>query len=209
MFQKMLAIVFVLVCVSFAFAQDDYHKIEVSGGSSFEQRKSFPGDVIIRQFRFVEPDQIGALGPTGFVIAPKRKLNGFNATVTYNFSRYIGGKFDFSGNFGKKAKVDDLFFGSGYKTSDGAHVYVSGFRTNATRTDFKFMGGVQIKDNSKEKRFKPFGSAVFGVANQKLTLTDIDESQHTFFFQTSLKQKIIPNSIGQHFRHIIRFNQTD
>lgn len=44
MLRILFTAVFVFLCVSFASAQSDYHKFEVSGGYSFERVKSFPGD---------------------------------------------------------------------------------------------------------------------------------------------------------------------
>jgi opacity protein-like surface antigen len=34
------------------------------------------------------------------------------------------------------------------------------------------MGGVQVKDNSKSKRFKPYGHALLGVARQTVDFTE-------------------------------------
>ena len=47
MSKNLLIMFMILVCGSVVLAQDDYHKIEVSGGYSFERTKGFPGDAIL------------------------------------------------------------------------------------------------------------------------------------------------------------------
>lgn len=78
-------------------------------------------------------------------------FNGFNASVVGNVSRFVGLKFDVSGH---------------YKSQT---INVPGTNINA-KTDFSlynFLGGVQIKNNSKERRIKPFAHALAGVGRIK------------------------------------------
>ena len=82
------------------------------------------------------------------VIDEREGFNGFNASVTGNVTRYLGLKFDVSGHFKNKE-------------------FPTGFGTSFVELDssvFNFLGGVQLKDNSKEARFKPFGHALVGAA---------------------------------------------
>jgi opacity protein-like surface antigen len=74
-------------------------------------------------------------------------FNGFNAAVTGNVTRYVGLKFDLAGHFNQKT------FPVGPPASIDVHSNL-----------FNFLGGVQLKDNSKEGKFKPFAQALVGVA---------------------------------------------
>lgn len=70
--------------------------------------------------------------------------NGFNAAYVYNFNRYIGAKADFSGHFRRDSTT---FLGT----------------TFSSRSDvYRYMGGVQIKDNNKDTKVKPFAHALVG-----------------------------------------------
>src|ERR1044071_9678341 len=65
-------------------------------------------------------------------------FNGFNTSITGNLSRYVGLKGDFS--FHRKSFSETI-------GTVGADVDAD---------LFNFLGGVQIKDNSKETKVKPF-----------------------------------------------------
>lgn len=80
------------------------------------------------------------------IINEREGFNGFNASVTGNVTRYFGLKFDVSGHFKKKTFP----------------IGTTSFELDSDL--FQFMGGVQLKDNSTETRFKPFAHALFGVA---------------------------------------------
>jgi len=87
----------------------------------------------------------------GDVINEREGFNGFNTSITGNVTRYVGVKFDFSGHY--KSRTIPLF-------------------TVANAIDinsrvYNFLGGVQIKDNSSEKTFKPFAHALFGAAHAR------------------------------------------
>jgi hypothetical protein len=75
-------------------------------------------------------------------------FNGFNAAVTGNVTRYIGLKFDLAGHFNQKK------FPIGSTTAS----------IDVNSTLYNFLGGVQLKDNSKEGKFKPFAQALVGMA---------------------------------------------
>ena len=82
------------------------------------------------------------------IINEREGFNGFNASITGNVTRYFGLKFDVSGHF---------------KNKD----FPTGFGTSSVQLDssvFNFLGGVQLKDNSKEARFKPFAHGLVGAA---------------------------------------------
>jgi hypothetical protein len=83
----------------------------------------------------------------GDVIRDPETFNGFNTSITGNVLRYFGLKFDFSGHFKRRA----VPFGP---VANGADVKTS---------RYNFLGGVQFKDNSSEKTFKPFAHALVGA----------------------------------------------
>ena len=91
------------------------------------------------------------------VFGEKENLRGLNLELTRNVSRYVGVKFDYSLHM----REDNFSRPLGSGTID--------------TTVQNFLGGIQIKDNSKDgARFKPFGHALFGVAVQKV---DVDSPQ--------------------------------
>lgn len=85
-------------------------------------------------------------------------FNGFNASVVGNFSRYVGAKFDYS--FHQKS----FDFGP-----DNTSIRLQ-----------NFLGGIQIKDNSAEGRFKPFGHALVGVGRTSADLSEFDDQLEDF-----------------------------
>jgi hypothetical protein len=86
-------------------------------------------------------------------------FNGFDASVTKNLTRYFGIKGAFSGAY----------------RSDGFSVpgiLPGSIRRFAIKTSiYTYLGGIQIKDNTKTKRLKPFFHALAGggTLTQKLT----------------------------------------
>ena len=80
------------------------------------------------------------------IIEEREGFHGFNTSFTGNLSRYIGLKADFAGHFKSKS----IPIGVGNIDIDSSL--------------YNFLGGVQIKDNDKEARFKPFAHALIGAA---------------------------------------------
>jgi opacity protein-like surface antigen len=80
------------------------------------------------------------------IVNEREGFNGFETSITGNVTRYFGLKGDFSGHF----KRDRFPIGTANVDFDSSV--------------FNFLGGVQIKDNSKETRFKPFAHALIGAA---------------------------------------------
>jgi hypothetical protein len=83
------------------------------------------------------------------IIDEREGFHGFNTSITGNITRYVGLKFDVAGHFKEKT-----------------------FPINTASVDvessiWNFLGGIQLKDNSKEARFKPFGQALVGVAHAR------------------------------------------
>lgn len=99
--------------------------------------------------------------------------NGFNASVTGNLRRYFGLKFEYS--FHRKITTTvfpDPVFGD--------------FTLKGRAASNTFVGGVQFKDNSKDKRFKPFAHAMLGGQRIAVKATNgstgeiIDQSSKTY-----------------------------
>jgi hypothetical protein len=83
------------------------------------------------------------------IVNEREGFNGFNASITGNLSRYVGLKFDLAGHFKQKT------FPIGAASLD------------VDSSIFNFLGGVQIKDNSKETKVKPFAQALVGFARAR------------------------------------------
>ncbi len=90
---------------------------------------------------------------------------GVGVSGVYNFTRYVGIKTDFSYTIGKKETTDFV-----------------PFFNNPTRERVKYTSrmvintatiGVQIKNNSTERKFKPFGHLLFGIGQEKQRVKDI------------------------------------
>lgn len=169
MYKLVLLFLVVFSCVSFSVGQDDYHKIEVSGGYSFERTKGFPGDAILGT----------ASGNTSGTTGTDRthNLNGFSASAAYNFSRYVGAKVEFSSNYG--SDTNHTLPGGVYQSISASTLLIIPASTGipAKQRDYKFMGGVQIKDNSTEQRLKPFAHALFGTSRQTTDFYNLDQQR--------------------------------
>jgi hypothetical protein len=126
MFKTIHITILILFCASLAAAQStDYKKIDFYAGYSAGLVVNSIGDDSI-------PDD-------------PQDYHGLDTSITRNFSRYAGLKFNFSV---LKIVPDN----EGLGTIRDSHLY-------------NFVGGVQLKDNSSEKTFKPFVHALVGVAH--------------------------------------------
>jgi opacity protein-like surface antigen len=129
-----------LVFATTAWAQDDYKKWEFFGGYSALFFDNLAGDT--------------GSAAVDDVLGDRQTLRGFNLSVTGNFHKYVGAKFDYSLHL----REDNFNRPAGSGTID--------------TTVQNFLGGIQIKNNSEDgPNFKPFGHALFGVAVQKV---DVD-----------------------------------
>jgi hypothetical protein len=146
--------IFIAGCASISFAQStDYNKFEVYGGYSH-------GRIDPRVPVRISEDQAGnaALSPGAGPFDPEFQLvdfsyprdgfRGFNTSLTGNISRYVGLKFDLAAHF--RHQPNFFFRDIGLDSSV-----------------FNFLGGVQIKDNARKARFKPFAHALVGVARKR------------------------------------------
>jgi opacity protein-like surface antigen len=140
-----LAFCLTIISSVFALAQatpvDDYHKVEGFIGYSNNQVDTGISDD--------ENDLQDFFGD-------REGFHGVNGSVVGNINRYIGIKGDVSGHFkGYEFDVPR----PGTTTTDR-------FKVDASL--YNFLGGVQVKDNSKDgSRFRPFGHALVGVAHAR------------------------------------------
>jgi hypothetical protein len=97
-------------------------------------------------------------------------LQGYNASIKWNFQRFLGAEFEQSSGWGGTESF--AFPGGNLDTKRVLHTYT---------------GGIQVKDNAAKTRIKPFGHALFGAAtaitkasvtsngvNQRLTASNSD-----------------------------------
>ncbi|HEY0404353.1 MAG TPA: outer membrane beta-barrel protein [Pyrinomonadaceae bacterium] len=82
-----------------------------------------------------------------------RGFNGFDTSITGNLSRYFGLKADFTAHFKNDSFTD------------------TGITVNTKERIYNLLGGVQVKDNSKDARVKPFAHALAGFARQSSRFT--------------------------------------
>ncbi|MDX6385852.1 MAG: hypothetical protein QOK48_3425 [Blastocatellia bacterium] len=152
----------ICVCASIAFGQgaNDYHKVEVYGGFSLARVESNVSSASFTSAGGTQTFTDLCSAATGQEIGvnsqkffcTRRNFNGFDGSVMYNVSRYIGIKGDITGHFKTQSFVDKFTPPGVTQTlSNQEHLY-------------NLLGGVQIKNNSKTARFKPFAHALAGVA---------------------------------------------
>lgn len=94
----------------------------------------------------------------------RENFNGFNASGVYNLTRYFGVKGDISGTYISKRFTGEF-------DEVGIPFTISFRNRNAL---YNFVGGVQVKDNANEGRFKPFAHAMIGAAHVRSKIDDYD-----------------------------------
>jgi opacity protein-like surface antigen len=92
----------------------------------------------------------------------RETFHGFNASGVYNLNRYFGVKGDISGTY-NNTRFNGTF------DVGGSPANVS-FKTNNSL--YNFLGGVQVKDNAKSGRFKPFAHALVGAGHVRTKISD-------------------------------------
>ncbi len=145
--RKLSALMLVMALTAAAvFAQtDEYKKGEVFIGYSNGQLD-----------QGVDSADLGGIFPTEVFDS----FHGFNVSGVYNVSRFIGIKGDVSGTY-NSTNFQQTF------NINNTPVSV-GLDTNTSL--YNFLGGIQVKDNRKSGRFKPFGHAMVGVARVRSKL---------------------------------------
>lgn len=168
----MLLTALILACASVSFAQsDDYNKVEFTVGYSHARV-----DTGVDDTDFDDDDDFGDF------FRDRRGYNGFDTSITGNLTRYFGLKANFSGHYKSDSFTD------------------TGITVNSRERLYNFLGGVQVKDNSKETRFKPFAHALAGGAHQSVRLTsssiaddfDIDDTSFALKFGGGIDVRVHP-----------------
>lgn len=140
-----------LFASSFVCAQDDYYKLEGFGGYAY-----------MNLDRGIDLDEFSEFG--------KNRVNshGFNGSVTYNFTRKWGAKFDLSLHTYGDEFTSILTVNPGPSTAG---------TFKSSQSDYQYMGGIQYKNNSKDApTFKPFAHVLAGIAHQKFTVEETSPS---------------------------------
>jgi len=154
--QKLLLSIFFAGLYAFpapAQSSDDYNKVEFYGGFSRASvqpnaKSSTSFGTTFGQCSSEATEILGKNFQTSF--CHRRGFNGFDTSIAYNFTRYFGIKANVTGHY-KTEPFTDTFFGETetLRTKDRIH---------------NFLVGLQLKDNSKTKRFKPFAHALVGAS---------------------------------------------
>ena len=214
----LLATLLVSVCALTIAAQGgDYHKVEVSAGYSRLVADGIIGDGDIFSDDPAEPLDLGDVSglysspvniPNGDSLFPqtalvykgkrrRARLNGFSVSAAYNFSKYIGLKFEVSGHYrSNEVSLGSLITTAGYDPvnrlllpiqasypagTQRALIVLGGGDSDTRQRHYNFLGGVQIKNNSKEKRFKPFGHLLAGVSRQTVEFKEFAQRDISTF----------------------------
>ena len=142
----------VLICAAFGSAQntdDGYKNGEFFIGYSNQQVDTGLGDI---------DDDLG------LDLDDREGFHGINVSGVYNVGRY----------FGLKADVSATYSNQGYSftvpTSGGGTGSV-GFETKSSL--YNFLGGIQIKNNSHDRRVRPFAHALVGAAHTRVKLSGL------------------------------------
>lgn len=100
---------------------------------------------------------------TGTDFQDRESFNGFNVSGVYNLNRYFGVKGDLSGTYNSNRFSGEIDFA-------GTPGLINVKNTNSL---YNFLGGVQLKDNARSGRFKPFVHALVGGAHIRTKISDI------------------------------------
>ena len=150
--RSILLLILAIAAVGIVRAQDpvdDYKKGEVFIGYSNGQVDTGLGDI----------DDV-----FGLDIDERESFHGFNVSGVYNVSRY----------FGVKADVSGVYSNRGFSfvvPAPGGGTGSIGFETKNSL--YNFLGGVQVKDNSRSGRLKPFAHALVGAAHARTKLSGL------------------------------------
>lgn len=182
-------LIVLLMGASSALAQSagDYHRWEVAGSFVYAKQEANSGEQFTTegsdQFNFhpCTPDGKDILGANlQRVFCLRRGFKGGSGSVTFNLKKYFGLVGEFTGLYKNDTTVDDF----------GAHVDTNKLYDRT----WEGLGGVQIKDNSKTRRFKPSLHVLAGFARQ--TSKDVQTSTGPFNFTLNDKVTSFAMKIG-------------
>ena len=149
---KLLLAVLISVAMTLVVAgqdSDDYKKGEFFIGYSNGQIDTGIGDI---------DDDFG------LDLGDRESFHGFNTSGVFNVNRYVGLKVDLSGAYKNRG------FAFNVPTPGGGTGSIA-FETKNSL--YNFLGGVQIKDNSRSGTVKPFAHALFGAAYARTKISGL------------------------------------
>ena len=145
-----LSLSLLLLLSGYTIAQNDDHKSgELFIGYSNGQIDTGLGDI---------DDDLG------LDLGDRETFHGFEISGVYNVSRYFGLKADVSGTYSNRG------FSFTVPAPGGGTGSVA-FETKSSL--YNFLGGVQVKDNSRSGRLKPFAHALAGAAHSRVKLSGL------------------------------------
>ena len=106
----------------------------------------------------------------------RANFNGFEVAGVYNVSRYVGLKADVSG----------VYNSTRFQQTFGTGTTAQTVTVNTNNSLYNVLGGVQIKDNSTETRFKPFVHALIGAGIGRTSIKDVSCTTSTVFNCSSI-----------------------
>lgn len=170
-----LLLTLLVTASSAALAQGvkDFNRMDVSGNFVYARNQASSGEQTVVEgpdtfsFQPCTADGADALGhDLQRIFCTRRGFYGFNASAAYNLTRMLGVKADFTGLFKTDQTVDNF----------GSHTDTNRIKDRT----WELLGGVQIKNNSKSDRLKPFAQGLAGFARQ--TSHDVQTSTGPFNF---------------------------
>ncbi|MGD0790268.1 MAG: hypothetical protein ABR920_00740 [Terriglobales bacterium] len=134
--KKFLILLVLVSLLSFPLMAQDYPKAEVFGG-----------------YQYMHFNDVGGCGYSNGFGCPSINFNGWDASVTGYFSKYLGVTGDFSGNYGS-FKETFTVSGTSVTVNFPTHVY-------------SFTGGPVVA--YREGKVNPFAHALFGGAHANVS----------------------------------------
>lgn len=95
----------------------------------------------------------------------RANFHGVNVSGVYNVNRFVGVKGDVSATF------NNTRFSETFIDPVTTLPVTASFKTSNSL--YNFVGGVQVKDNSREGRFKPFAHAMAGLGHVRTKVSDL------------------------------------
>lgn len=153
-FRLTLAVSAIMIAFSAVHAQSDTYKWE-----------GFVGYSYMNLNRGIDPDEVN----NEITDFPANRVNahGFNGSITYNFHRYIGAKFDVT----IASQGGD--FTSPLQISAPPAPPIPSATLKESQDIQQYLFGIQIKDNKKEsQKFKPWAHILGGFARDSVTIEE-------------------------------------
>ena len=97
-------------------------------------------------------------------VGNRTTFHGFNASGVYNFSRYVGVKGDVSGTYNNTR--------FSFPVTTGGTTQTVSF--NTSNSLYNVLGGIQIKENSSDKKLKPFIHGLVGIGHGRVKVSDLN-----------------------------------